>query len=196
MKLLTFPDSIVNKPKLKRDLNDLYPDVEFGLYNTAGLMYVNASRSLNQAEIDGVNGVINNFVEQSALDDAVNILRSETEQGFDLYRQIVADINLNGGLNASVDESIRLYTGKADVSTMVISMEDIRCMLKDNFVEFALRCLHKFLDPDIGFSTEQLERYSNWFSHAIRKRMELQGASTPVIDGTIAAIIGQPKGQI
>lgn len=196
MKTLIFNDTINNTDKLQKELNDLFMSSTCGIYRTAGKMYVQFDRDLSQSDIDSVNNAINNFVEQSALDDLVSILSIETEQGFDLYRRMVADINLNGGLSPSLDESIRLYCGKDDIQTMVISVEDIRCMMKDNFVEFCLRCLNHFMDPNIGFTQEQTDTYSNWLTQQIDDRMKKQGAMQAQIDGTVAAIISAPKGAI
>jgi len=108
----------------------------------------------------------------------------------------MADIILSGGLNPSVDESIRLYTGKEDKNTMTVSLIDIRCMLKDSLFQYTMRALYVYLDPAIGFDSATIDKYAKWVEPHCIVSMENQGYNETQIDQALFAFKNLPKGQM
>lgn len=198
----TFITTINNICKLNNELGEL--DL-FGEYFSHTFspdedhidVYYNGP--IPQPAMDELSAHINNFIETDVVMEAAQAYEKQTDEGFDLYRKMIVDINITSGgvgLNASLDESIRLYIGASDINTMVVSLIDIRCMLKDKFIEYTLRSLHSFLDPAIGFTQDQLDRYSGWIEKEITNKMLSDGISQATIDATIGALKTAPKGMV
>lgn len=199
--ILTFADTITNKPKLSMEVQEdptvgsLFTDMIAKKNKVSGDMEINFhfSRNLVQVEIDAVNNIINNFVEQDATDIEKAFVDSMASEGFDLYRRIVADIRVNGGLAGSVDnDQIPMY---------VDSMTKIRNCLKDGFYEYALRIWVtdvQALNP-FGTTQEKLDlaqKYTDWLEARTRKNLADEGDPQAQIDAEISALLTAPKGAI
>lgn len=199
--IYTTTKTVSNTPKLIAELKEL--PLSGSIFNAFIIrgdeLEAHYHEVLSQAQVDEIANHINTFVEVDVVQEAAKAYEQDTDEGFDLYRKMIVDINItsNGvGLNASLDESIRLYTGKDDVQTMTISLIDIRCMLKDKFIEYTLRALTTFLDSSIGFSQDQIDRYVGWIEAEIREKMAAAGTDQAVIDGTISALKTAPRGMV
>lgn len=196
-----FTKSIINTPKLKSDIeeNTLIGSKFDFLHAVDDKIKTHFKEALIQTEVDELNSILNNFIEVDVVKSAALAYEQATDEGEDLYRKMIVDINITTGgqgLDASLDESIRKYVGATDVNTMIVSLVGIRCMLKDKFVEYTLRALNTFLDPAIGFTTEQVDRYSSWVELEIQKKMLSDGVDQASIDGLIAALKTAPKGAV
>lgn len=208
VKVITKTKTIINTPKMDRELKELPLSgpkyiQHFIKADKIDLYY---TEMLDQTEIDEAENYLNNFVETSAFDTELSRVRGSMNTGFDLYQRIFTDISLKGGLHPELDgngdpqpfldESIRKYTGNADVQTMVVSMESIRCMLKDNMYESTLRAFSVFKDPAHNLDAAQVTLYQGWLEVEITKVDLGFGKTQAEIDGKIAAIKAAPKGGI
>lgn len=160
-----FTKSVVNTPKLKRDLEDdpvCGPPFEFMVTTTAngGQVRLHFKEPLNQAQIDAMNAVINGFVEQSVFDTMLKSLSAAQIDGWEVYRKIISLINSNGGLQGYLD---------TDRIPAVQVIMNLRNMLKDGFFEFTLRYYITEVKPMNLWSQSEEDQILGWIEEAALK---------------------------
>ena len=196
MNIYTTTKSVSNVSKLISELKELplTGSIFKSYLSKDSSIEIEYSENLNQTQVDEIANQINSFVEIDVIKELADSYYIEAGEGFEQYRKIMADIILNGGLNASVDESIKLYIGASDKTTMVVSLKDIRCMLKDSLYQYTMRALHTFLDTAIGWDQTTIDKYSEWIEPYCISSMEAQGYDAATISGAISAFKTAPKG--
>ena len=198
MNIYTTTKSIANTPKLIKEVKELplSGSIFSSFISKGDSIEIHYSQILTQEQVDEIANHINNFIEVNVIEDLADQYYTEAQEGFGVYRKIMADVILSGGLNPSVDESIRLYIGADDKNTMVVSLKDIRCMLKDSLYQYTMRALHAYLDPAIGFSQEKIDEYSSWVEPYCIASMKSQNYTDEVISQAIQGFKLLPKGQM
>lgn len=151
--IYTATKSVINSPKLIEELKALpLSGPIFSSFIIRGdAIESHYSEVLSQAQIDEIAAHLNSFVEISALDDATEATRLAQAAGFDIYKRLIADINIKGGLG-TIDGGIAAYQG----------LFPIRNMLKDGFSEYALRYIATVLEPAAMLPTTQTDEYKLW----------------------------------
>ena len=172
---------IVNFPKFDDDLRNhatLGPLYDFYNYRK-GVMEVHFKQNLNQAEFDEIASFISNFSEISVLNTNIKTQVKKADEGFKLYKDMIAHINTSGGLGGYLDDD--------QIPAYENHLTPIRNMLKDGFPEFALRKLYLDVGPAGVLDQEKIDTYQQWLIDFAIK----YGA----IQQTIDLILSVPRGQ-
>lgn len=168
--VFNFADTIINKTKFQKDLLEdatFGPKFNFFVSNGEHIV-VYCSESLVQEEVDAMNSVYNTFVETDVLTETAENIKLAQTEGWDIYKKIIADININGGLG-TIDDGIVGYQ----------KLFPIRNMLKDGFSEYSLRYIATVIIPEAMFPTEMTNKYKLWCREHAKK---FNGTSDEVLD--------------
>ena len=155
MNKITFTKDITNLAWLSESLLDACPQYDY--YNKKGnqidVFFKVPMIQIPQAEIDAVYELINDYVETSIFDLQYKIANQKATEGFDLYKQIIADLNSEGGLGGYIDQQMIPF---------YLLLGPVRNMLKDGFFEFALRYFVNELVPLNVLSETKANTYEKW----------------------------------
>lgn len=158
--IYTTTSTIINKPKLIEELEELPLSGDFfDFFISKGENFsIYYTQNLDQAQVDEIANHINNFVEVSVLDETTQSLSVAQLEGWLIYKKIIADINISGGLG-TIDGGMAAYSG----------ITPIRNMLKDGFSEYSLRYIATVIEPAGMFPQEQVDKYKLWIREHAKK---------------------------
>lgn len=159
MNTLTFTKSINNIDWLDEGLRELSDKYEYFTMkgDNITLYFSVPIIQLNQEVINSISDYINDYVEVSIFDMQYNLQSQKTSVGFDLYKQIIADLNSGSGLGGYLDEQTMPF---------YLLLRPVRDMLKDGFFEFALRYFVTELVPLNIIPSEKATNYKKWIGDA------------------------------
>lgn len=155
MNRLDFPKTVTNLTKLEGELISEPLSGSLYSYITAkgNELSIYYKGQLNQAQVDAISHLINNFVEISIFEIELQTTTKKQIEGYELYRRIISDINTNGGLSGYLD---------SDMLPAYQQLRPIRDMLKDGFMEFAIRYFYTSPELNAMFTPEKKKLYIQW----------------------------------
>lgn len=160
---------------------------------------VKFSRNLDASEVTLLNEFVSSFVEYDATDLKSSEVDVYTIRGFELYRKIVADIQVNGGLPADTAD------GPLDNSILpkYVKLSTVRDLLKDGLFEYAIRYFAVEVEATNPFPAVQSTRYLDWIQELAWEKAQYQGVGEGYeytdqenFAATIYALRNVPKGVI